>query len=154
MKGTAQSADPLEDDGPDWIRTIGEWATDAIIFADRSGAVRIWNEGAQAIFGYSADEVRKGGMDLIIPERLRSAHWNGYRRAVESGQVRTAHRVVTTRSMHKDGHKLYVDLSFGLVRSRGGSVVGALAIGRDCTARHLSERALRAGVQQQQDIVR
>lgn len=45
--------------------------------------------------------------------------------------------MLTTRSVHKDGSKLYVELSFGLVRDGSGMVDGSLAIGRDCTARHL-----------------
>jgi hypothetical protein len=88
------------------------------------------------------------GLDLIIPERLRDAHWTGYRRAIDTGHTQNAQRVLTTRSVHKDGSKLYVDLSFGLVRSRDGSVAGALAIGRDCTVRYLSDRTLRARVQE------
>jgi hypothetical protein len=51
--------------------------------------------------------------------------------------------VRTTRSIHKLGSKLYVDLSFGLVKNRAGSVIGSVAVGRDCSARYLSEKALR-----------
>jgi len=50
--------------------------------------------------------------------------------------------MLTTRSVHKDGSKLYVDLSFGLIRDEAGAIAGALAVGRDCTARHI-ERAAR-----------
>ena len=49
----------------------------------------------------------------------------------------------TTRSIHKLGHTLYVDLSFGLVKSSAGSVIGSVAVGRDCSARYLAEKALR-----------
>ena len=143
-----QNSDQVEDDDLNWVQAISEWTADAVIFADRDGAVRIWNRGAEAIFGYSASEALNGGLDLIIPERFRNAHWEGYRRAIETGHTRNAHKVLTTRSEHKDGSKLYVDLSFGLVRTRAGSVAGALAIGRDCTARYLSDRTLRARVQE------
>jgi PAS domain S-box-containing protein len=86
-------------------------------------------------------------LDVIIPEQLRNAHWQGFRRAIDSGETRYANRVLTTRSVHKNGHKLYVDLSFALMKDAHGAVTGALAIGRDCTARYEAERALRARVE-------
>lgn len=124
------------------FQAIVEQAPDAIIFADREGAIRVWNRGAEAIFGYAAAEVLGNSLDVIIPERLRRAHWEGFRRAIDTGQTKFGARVLTTRSVHKDGSKLYVDLSFGLIRDEAGAIAGALAVGRDCTARHI-ERAAR-----------
>ena len=91
------------------------------------------------VMGYSsAWSVMPGdSLDVIIPERLRKAHWDGFHKAIDSGQTKYRNKVLTTRSVHKDGSKLYVELSFGLVRDGSGTVVGSLAIGRDCTARHL-----------------
>ncbi|MCC6207166.1 MAG: PAS domain S-box protein [Gammaproteobacteria bacterium] len=118
-----------------------EQAPDAIIFADRSGAIRVWNSGAETVFGYSADEMQGCNLDVIIPERLRSAHWQGFHRAIDTGLTKYDNRVLTTRSVHKNGSKLYVDMSFGLVRDATGVVIGALAVARDCTVRHLKEKA-------------
>ena len=70
-------------------------------------------------------------------------HWQGFRRAIDNGRTRYGNQVRTTRSMHKDGRKLYVDLSFGLVTDAAGTVVGAVAVGRDCSERYLSEKTLR-----------
>jgi PAS domain S-box-containing protein len=123
------------------FQAIVEQAPDAIIFADREGAIRVWNHRAEAIFGYAAAEVLGNSLDLIIPERFRHAHWEGFRRAVDSGQTKYGDRVLTTRSVHKDGSKLYVDLSFGLIRNEAGAIAGALAVGRDCTARHIERAA-------------
>ena len=130
----------------DLFKTIVEQAPDAIIFADREGTIRAWNRAAETVFGYGAAEVLGGSLDVIIPERLRRAHWEGFRRAIESGQTRLGARALTTRSVHKDGSKLYVELSFGLIRNGAGAIAGALAVGRDCTARHLADSALRARV--------
>jgi PAS domain S-box-containing protein len=124
------------------FQAIVEQAPDAIIFADREGAIRVWNRGAEAVFGYAAAEVLGNSLDVIIPERLRRAHWEGFRRAIDTGQTKFGGRVLTTRSVHKDGSKLYLDLSFGLIRDEAGAIAGALAVGRDCTARHI-ERAAR-----------
>jgi len=115
------------------FQAIVEQAPDAIIFADREGLIRIWNRAAEAMFGYAAAEVRGQSLDLIIPERLRGAHWDGFRTAMASGQTKYAGRVLTTRSVHKDGSKLYLDLSFSLIRSADGAIAGALALGRVCS---------------------
>ncbi|HEY2863547.1 MAG TPA: PAS domain S-box protein [Casimicrobiaceae bacterium] len=129
---------------PGLAAAIVDQAPDAVIFADRDGSIRVWNRGAERIFGYSAAEALGASLDLIVPERFRRAHWEGFRRAIETGATKYADRVLTTRSARRDGSKLYVDLSFGLVRDDAGSILGALAIGRDTTARYLADAALRS----------
>ena len=116
---------------------------DAIIFADRDGVIRQWNRGAEALFGFAAAEVVGSSLDVIIPERFRQAHWEGFRRAVASGHTRHGNSVRTTRAVHKSGRKLYVDLSFGLVRDDSGSVIGSVAVGRDCSVRYSADKMLR-----------
>ena len=125
----------------DLFQAIVDQAPDAIIFSDCDGIIRVWNQGAEAIFGYDASEIIGLNLDVIVPERFRAAHWSGFRRAIEAGQTKYNNRVLTTRSTHKNGAKLYVDMSFGLVKNDAGTVLGALAIARDCTARHLAEAA-------------
>ena len=120
---------------------IAEQAPDAIIFADREGAIRYWNRAAEQLFGYTSAEALGQNLDLIIPERLRRAHWEGFNKAVDTGVTKYSGKAMTTRSMHKNGSKLYVDLSFGLVKDRAGRVIGATAFGRDCTERQLARAA-------------
>ena len=127
---------------------IVEASAEAVIFADRAGLIRMWNRGAERIFGYTSDEVVGQSLDVIIPERLRRAHWDAYGRSLETGQTKHTGAVLTTRSMHKDGRKLYVDLSFGLVKDPNGFVLGAFAVGRDCTARYEAERGAKARIQE------
>ena len=125
-------------------RGIVEAASEAIIFADRDGRIRLWNRGAELVFGYTPAEVIGQSLDVIIPERLRRAHWDAYDRSLETGHTKHTDRVLTTRSMHKSGSRLYVDLSFGLVKDANGFVLGAFAIGRDCTSRYLADGATKA----------
>ena len=132
-------------------QAIVEQAPEAIIFADRDGAIRLWNHGAENVFGHMAADVMGQSLDIIIPERLRKAHWDGFNRAINTGKQKYVNRVLSTRSMHKNGAKLYVDLSFALVRDETGTVVGALAVGRDCTARYLADVALRARLKELED---
>jgi PAS domain S-box-containing protein len=116
---------------------------DALIFADRAGVIQVWNAGAEAVFGYGADEVLGRRLDLLIPERLRSAHWAAFDTAVDKGQMKHGRDSMTTRSVHKDGRHLYVDLSFALVKDEAGQVLGSVAIGRDITARFHAEKEAR-----------
>ena len=133
--------------GPVPYEAIVEQVPDALIFADREGVIRAWNQGAEAVFGFSADDVVGGSLDVIIPDRLRAAHWAAYDRALERGRTRLGNAVRATRAIHKDGRKLYVDLSFGVITDASGQAVGTVAMGRDCTERHLA--AQREKAQQQ-----
>lgn len=141
-----QPSDEFENSKPALFQDIVEQAPGAIIFADRDGLIKLWNRSAESVFGYSAAEVAGKSLDVIIPERLRRAHWEGFRSAIETGQTKYGNRVLTTRAVHKEGNTVYVDLSFALVRDRASAVAGALAIGRDCTTRYLADKALRARV--------
>jgi PAS domain S-box-containing protein len=124
-------------------RAIVENAHEGIIFIDCDNIVRLWNPGAEQLFGYTAAEVVGHSIDVIIPERFRQAHAEGLRRAVSAGKTRLGGRVMTTRATPKSGEKMYVDLSFGLIKD-GDQVLGAFAVARDCTARFLEEAARRA----------
>lgn len=123
--------------------SIVEQTSDAVIFADRGGVIRIWNTSAEAVFGFSAAEAIGQRLDLIIPERLREAHWKAFDHAIETGRTRLGRRSLITRSLHKTGEKRYVDMSFAVVRDATGAVVGSVAIARDATERYLSEQASR-----------
>ena len=50
---------------------------------------------------------------------------------------------MTTRSIHKDGSDLYIDMSFALVRDDTGLLLGAVAVARDVTDRFKAERDAR-----------
>jgi PAS domain S-box-containing protein len=127
----------------DVFRRIVEQTTDAIIFADREGLIRIWNQGAESVFGFPARDVLGKRLDVIIPEELRKKHWEGYSKAIETGKTKLGSRVLTTRSRHKDESRLYVDLSFTVIVDDSGHAEGALAIGRNVTERYLADKAHR-----------
>jgi PAS domain S-box-containing protein len=113
---------------------------DALIYADRSGTITRWNRGSTALFGFSAEEARGQSLDLIIPEHLRAAHWKGFGTALESGTMKLKGRPTLTRAQHKDGRKLYIEMTFALVRDEGGNVLGSAAMARDVTERVMRER--------------
>lgn len=81
----------------------------------------------------------------IIPEHLRAPHWNGFNAAMEKGATKLQGRATLTRALHKGGRRLYVEMSFALVKGDGDSdVIGAVAVARDVTERVERERAAKA----------
>jgi PAS domain S-box-containing protein len=113
---------------------------DALISADRSGTITRWNRASTALFGFSAGEALGQSLDLIIPEHLRAAHWKGFDAALESGTLKLAGRPTLTRAQHKDGRKLYIEMTFALVKEESGTVLGSVAMARDVTERVMRER--------------
>jgi PAS domain S-box-containing protein len=113
---------------------------DAVIYADADGIVRLWNAAAADLFGFGADEAVGASLDLIVPERLREAHWRGYRAAVSSGTTRLGGRATLTKGLHKSGRSLYVEMSFSVVKDAAGRGIGSVAIARDVTDKHANAR--------------
>lgn len=129
----------------EWLCTqIVDGTGDAVIFADRDGIIRLWNSGAERIFGYTAAEAIGASLDIIIPENLRGRHWDGYHRSMATGHTRYgAGDMLAVPALHKDGHRLSIEFSIAMVR-QGDEVVGVGAIMRDVTMRWHQERELRA----------
>jgi PAS domain S-box-containing protein len=121
---------------------ILDQAADAVIATDRSGAITRWNRASTALFGFSAEEALGQSVDLIIPEHLRAPHWSGFDAAMAKGATRLQGRPTLTRALHKSGRRLYVEMSFALVKGeRDSDLLGAVAVARDVTERIERERA-------------
>jgi PAS domain S-box-containing protein len=122
---------------------IVDGSQEAIIFADREGKIRLWNAGATAIFGYSADEALGQNLDLIIPERQRKRHWEGYEKVMATGVTRYGAELLSVPARHKDGTRISLEFSVVLVRDEAGKPTGVAAIMRDITARWQQERVMK-----------
>ena len=139
---STRSSGPTTQGLEDCCRAMIARAAEAIILTDSDGTIRIWNHGAERIFGFSPAEALGSVFTLIVPPRLRGTLWVGFRQLIDSGCVSNLDDVFRLRAVRKRGGTLYVDMSFGLVRDGVDSVIGAFAIGRECTARHLAEKAM------------
>lgn len=128
----------------DVYRLLAEQLGDALIFATPDGKIAVWNRGAEALFGYSQAEASGQSLDLIIPERLRPAHWAGFDRAMARGAVEAGRRPLITRAQTRAGNAIYVEMSFAVVCDDGGRAIGAVAVAREATQRYLDDKALRA----------
>ncbi|MBR1281236.1 PAS domain S-box protein [Bradyrhizobium sp. AUGA SZCCT0177] len=120
---------------------ILDQVADAVVYTDCSGAIIRWNRASATLFGYSPEEALGQSLDLIIPEHLRASHWGGFNAAVTRGALKLQGRPTLTRAAHKSGRKLYVELTFAIVKSDNEKVLGSVAMARDVTERVERERA-------------
>lgn len=117
---------------------------DALIFIDTAGVIRMWNPAAQALFGFTAAQALGQNVHLIIPMHLRDGHDRGFARAMQTGRCSHPGEVRTTRGLHQDGRKLYVAMSFSVVKDERGQVLGSAAMARDVTQQYLAQRVAAA----------
>ena len=124
-------------------RQIIENSQDAILFADREGIIDLWNSGAEATFGYTKEEVQGKSLDLIVPEKLRQRHWDGYQKVMKTGKTRYGKELLKVPAIRKDGTSISVEFTIVLVRNQRNEIIGTAAIIRDVTERWKQEKELK-----------
>ncbi|QGZ40941.1 PAS domain S-box-containing protein [Pseudoduganella flava] len=126
------------------VRAIG----DGVIVCDAAGAITFWNDAATRIFGFTADDALGKSLDLIIPERQRQRHWDGYHKTMATGETRYGHDLLRVPAVHKEGKPLSIAFTVALLHDAAGAVSAIVAVVRDETARWNDERALRARIRE------
>ncbi|MBB3259597.1 PAS domain S-box-containing protein [Paraburkholderia bannensis] len=119
---------------------------DAIVISDAAGDITYWNPAATRMFGYTRDEALGKTLDLIIPERLRGRHWEGYQKTMATGQTRYGNDVLRVPAVDKSGRALSIAFTVALLHDPQGALNGIVAVIRDETARFQEERHLRKRV--------
>lgn len=128
----------------EWLAsTIVTDSSDAIMFSDREGIIRLWNSGAERMFGFTAGEAIGQSLDLIIPENLRGRHWDGYGRVMESGISRYSTDLLSAPALQKGGSRISTEFSMVMVKDGAGKMLGVAAIIRDVSARWQREKELK-----------
>ncbi|MGH7854423.1 MAG: PAS domain-containing protein [Candidatus Binatia bacterium] len=125
------------------FETLVHAAADAIIAADAEGKIVFWNAAATRIFGFTAEKALGESLDLIIPERFRARHWEGYRQVMSTGETKYGSAVLRVPARHRDGKALSIAFTVTLLDAPGGESRLIAAIVRDETARWNEEGALR-----------
>lgn len=131
----------MADLDPEVVLAMAAQAPDGIVLVDREGLIQYWNAGAERIFGYPAAEVIGSSLDLIIPEKHRQRHWDGFVAAMASGTSRYGDEdLLAVPALKADGGKLSIEFSVVLLAGPdgGGGYVGAVI--RDVTARRAREK--------------
>src|SRR5262245_5945763 len=107
-----------------------EQTTEALIYADAEGIIRVWNKASEEMFGFSQAEALGQSLDLIIPERLREAHWRGFNAAIASGATKHGGKPTRTKALNKAGESIFAEVSFAVVVDPATGVRGSVAIAR------------------------
>ena len=128
-----------------------ECVGDAIIVSDVSEKIVLWNPAATRIFGYSEVEALGQTLDLIIPERQRQRHNEGYSKSMETGTTRYGTSLLKVPAKCKDGSMLSIAFTVGMLFNENHKANGVVAIIRDETARFAEERALKKRLSELED---
>ena len=115
---------------------------DAIIMSDAGGNITLWNPAAERMFGFTQSEALGNSLDLIIPERLRGRHWDGYHKTMATGETRYGNDVLRVPAVHKDGRTLSIAFTVGLLYGLQREVTGIAAVIRDVTQSFTEKRDL------------
>ncbi|WP_210587644.1 PAS domain S-box protein [Streptomyces sp. GESEQ-35] len=132
----------MEDLDPAVVLGMATQAPDGIVIIDGEGLIRYWNRGAERIFGFSADDVAGRSLDVIIPEKHRKRHWDGFQEAMDRGSSKYGEAdLLNVPALGADGRKLSIEFSVVLLPAPDGSSYCGAVI-RDVTARREREREL------------
>ena len=120
------------------LASIVTCSNDAIIGKDLNGVVTSWNAGAEAIYGYSAEEMIGHPVAILIPP-ARLAEFDEIMQKVCEGQRIHQHEIERVR---KDGRTIQVSLSVSPVRTEAGKILGVSTIARDITEAKRAEQEI------------
>ena len=111
----------------------------AIYMLDVQGQVRSWNEGAERLQGYTAEEIIGRHFRIFLPEEVRAG-------AMASDALITAAREdqfeTETWLIRKDGSRFYANVVMDAVRNDAGELIGFAKLTRDITTQHEAQLAL------------
>jgi two-component system cell cycle sensor histidine kinase/response regulator CckA len=126
-------------------RIITETAVDGIISIDEQSTILFANRGAAKIFGYSEEDLHGRSLTTLMPDYMRNLHRTGVKRYLEHDQRHVAWGGVELPGLHKSGHEIPLEISFGELR-RGSQRLFTGVI-RDITDRKQREHQLKCSEQ-------
>ncbi|MDX3078097.1 PAS domain-containing protein [Streptomyces sp. MI02-7b] len=133
----------MKDLNPDVVLGMAAQAPDGVVIIDREGLIRYWNHGAERIFGFPAAEVTGRSLDVIIPERHRQRHWDGFQKSMATGSTQYGDDdLLTVPAVGAGGRKLSIEFSVVLLNDADGQPGHVGAVIRDVTARRAKEKEL------------
>ena len=116
---------------------------DAIVVSDAQGSITVWNPAAERMFGFTQSEAVGQSLDLIIPERQRKRHWDGFHKTMLTGETRYGSDLLKVPATHKEGRTLSIAFTVALLFSPEGKPAAIAAVIRDETSRFNEDRSMR-----------
>jgi diguanylate cyclase (GGDEF)-like protein/PAS domain S-box-containing protein len=126
------------EDAKAFLATIVESSEDAIVASTPEGIIMTWNRGAEALLGYTRDEMIGHSALKYVPPESRS-HMADCMRRNSTGETIAQLEVVCR---HKDGRDIEVSLTSSPIKNSEGKVTSTVAIMLDITKRRQAEEAL------------
>ena len=133
---------PFAGTGDRRFLTFAENAADAIIIIDAASVIHYVNRAAEKIFGYPVEELPGQSLTLLMPDYLRHVHRAGLERYLATGARHISWSGVELPGLHRDGHEIELEISFGELVERGAHYFTGIA--RDITERKRAARRLAA----------
>lgn len=124
------------DERVQFLSTILENVTESVVVMDLEGRVRHWNQGAEALFGYTAAEMIGRTPANLWPENKPVTLVEGLARVLEGHDF-----VGEWHARRKDGSTFWIDNVTRVMRDEAGEVVGFIAVSTDSTRRKQAEQA-------------
>jgi PAS domain S-box-containing protein len=131
------------------VQAIG----DAVVVCDARGLITLWNPGAVQMFGFSEAEALGKTLDLIIPERLRQRHNEGYEHSMATGTTRYGRDLLRVPAINSFGAPMSIAFTVAMLKAPDGTVTGVAAVIRDETVRFTEERALKKRINELEALI-
>ncbi len=123
-----------------------ETSADAVVVCDVQGQITLWNQASERMFGYSREEALGQSLDIIIAQKQRARHWQGYHVTMRTGVTKYGGAVLRVPAVHKNGNTLSIAFTVSLMRNPKGEVTAIVALIRDDTDNFTQIRALKARI--------
>jgi PAS domain S-box-containing protein len=127
----ASALSPL--DAEQQCRLISETAPDGIVTIDGSSKILFANTAIERIFGHRSSELVGRDLSILIPVALRDSHRQAVARYLRSGERGIQWNSIELPGLHRDGHEIPLEISFGEMQSAGRKLFTGII--RDITDR-------------------
>jgi len=119
--GYAERARRTDRRSAERFHEVIETSHEAYVAMDREGLVTAWNREAERIFGLPAAEAfGRPVADLIVPEALRDAHWEGLRRVQSGGESRVLGKRLELTAIRRGGDDFPIEITIAPVTDHDG----------------------------------
>lgn len=116
---------------------------DAVVVCDAAGLITFWNPAAERMFGFTRAEAMGASLDIIIPDKQRKRHWDGYHVSMATGVTKYGNDVLRVPALTKSGATISIAFTVAMLHGADGKVAAIASVMRDETDKFNRDRALR-----------